>query len=55
MGSPHYPHPEKGAVYGQVSSTRLDEIKNLHLEVQAGGVIGARRGLGQSHNPIPAI
>ena len=33
------PHLEDGTTYRPLRPTKLDKIKNLHLEVQAGGVV----------------
>ena len=41
--SQDHPQFKDSTVYRQVRPTRLDEIKNLHLEVQAGGVETAQQ------------
>ena len=54
------PHLEDGSVYRQNRPTRLDEIKNFHIEVQSGAVTGIPGGgvalsKSSANGPAPAF
>ena len=51
---PH-PHLEDGTAYRQVRPTKLDKIKNLHVEVQVGGVSGAGLALPSIYTAKPFL
>ena len=49
-----HPQFKNGTVYRQVRPTRLDEIKNFHLDLRSGPVVGTRcpREAASLHAPL---